>query len=235
MMEEPASNIAFNLKLQRSQTFQLRFDDNGHYNFSNIPRADFAMPKILTPEFEYNDIRGYLSPEDSFSDDTSDSTDMESPKPELSFSTSGLSPPPSMTRKSSSGTIPKSSALSDRHAQCRLSFGLPSNSEKDDYDDNSESYLDDAPTNQDQNEYADLLQTAYEEQQEEVTYCRDRIVRMTKKIQEQSKYAQDMMQTIHHRDEEITKMQTAMNRFRRLLKLKDDEIQDLLKIVQETC
>jgi hypothetical protein len=44
-----------------------------------------------------------------------------------------------------------------------------------------------------------------------------------------------MMQTIHHRDEEITKMQTAMNRFRRLLKLKDDEIQDLLKIVQETC
>ncbi|CAM0142886.1 unnamed protein product [Umbelopsis sp. WA50703] len=165
-------------------TMTLQYSRASNLSLYLINRYVFlSVPKILTPEFEYNDIRGYLSPEDSFSDDTSDSTDMESPKPELSFSTSGLSPPPSMTRKSSSGTIPKSSALSDRHAQCRLSFGLPSNSEKDDYDDNSESYLDDAPTNQDQNEYADLLQTAYEEQQEEVTYCRDRIVRMTKKIQ----------------------------------------------------
>ncbi|KAG2182140.1 hypothetical protein INT43_007067 [Umbelopsis isabellina] len=228
MMEEPTSNIAFNLKLQRSQTFQLRFDDNGHYNFSNIPHADFASPKILTPDFEYNDTRGYLNTEDSFSDATSDSTDVEQPSPEVNFSTSGLSPPPSMARKPSAETIPKSRTLSDRHAQCRLSFGLPSNTEIDDYNVNDdESYLAKSSMEQDRNEYTDLLQTAYEEQQEEITYCRDRI--------EQSKYAQDMMQTIHHRDEEINKMQTAMNRFRRLLKLKDNEIRDLLKIIQESC
>jgi hypothetical protein len=54
-------------------------------------------------------------------------------------------------------------------------------------------------------------------------------------IKKQSKLAREMMETIHHRDEEINKMQTAMDRFRRLLKLKDNDIEDLLKIIQESC
>lgn len=157
------------------------------------------MPKILTPDFEYNDTRGYLNTEDSFSDATSDSTDVEQPNPEMYFSTSGLSPPPCMARKPSSETIPKSSTLSDRHARCRLSFGLPSNTEIDIYNENDDqSYLAKSSTEQDRNEYTDLLQTAYEEQQEEITYCRDRIVRMTKRIQV-SKHTQmdDLKQAVY--------------------------------------
>lgn len=163
-----------------------------------------------------------------------------------------------MPRNPSTEQIPRSIALSDRRAQCRLSFGLPSDNESDDSDHAEDScFVASGDDIVDADKQSELLQSIFDEQQEEITLCRERIARMAKRIQvsrnklmivsshvtdgylfdvkEQSKSTRDMMQTIHHRDEDINKMQMAMNRFRRLLKLKDKDIQDLLKIIQESC
>lgn len=74
--------------------------------------------------------------------------------------------------------------LSDRRAQCRLSFGLPSDNECEDPKDEdlkdecsvaSDEHLLDGKT--------ELFQTIFEEQQQEILHGHERIERMTKSIQ----------------------------------------------------
>jgi hypothetical protein len=143
------------------------------------------VSKISTPTFEYSEWRTFPSgTEDGFSDDTSESTDMEPHSPDFATFMPGLSPAPCMPRKPSTERIPKSIVLSDRRAQCRLSFGLPSDNECEDPEDEdmkdgcsvaSEEHLLDGKT--------ELLQTIFEEQQEEILHGQERIERMTKSIQ----------------------------------------------------
>lgn len=143
------------------------------------------MSKISTPTFEYSEWRTFPSgTEDGFSDDTSESTDMEPHSPDFATLMPGLSPAPCMPRKPSTERIPKSIVLSDRRAQCRLSFGLPSDNECEDPEDEdmkddcsvaSEEHLLDGKT--------ELFQTIFEEQQEEILQGHERIERMTKSIQ----------------------------------------------------
>jgi hypothetical protein len=139
--------------------------------------------KFSTPNYEYSEWRTISSgtTEDGFSDDASESTDMEYHSLESANFTPALSPPPTMPRKPSTISIPRSSVLSDRRAKCRMSFGLSSdNDEEDDHDDDDDgsSTLSDVAIWD-----SDRLQSMFEEQQEEIAYCRDRISRMTKNTQ----------------------------------------------------
>lgn len=137
--------------------------------------------KFSTPNYEYSEWRTISSgtTEDGFSDDASESTDMESHSLESANFTPALSPPPTMPRKPSTISIPRSSVLSDRRAKCRMSFGLPSDNEDDEQeDDDCSSTLSDVAIWD-----GDRLQSMFEEQQEEIAYCRDRISRMTKNTQ----------------------------------------------------
>ncbi|CAO3663437.1 unnamed protein product [Umbelopsis ramanniana] len=213
----------------------MRFDSTEDFSYYTPSRSEYLASKFSTPNYEYSEWRTISSgtTEDGFSDDASESTDMEYHSLESANFTPALSPPPTMPRKPSTISIPRSSVLSDRRAKCRMSFGLSSDNddeEDDQEDDDCSSTLSDVAIWE-----GDRLQSMFEEQQEEIAYCRDRISRMTKNTQDQSKRAQDLIQTVHQRDEEISKMQMAMNRFRHLLQLKDKEIQDLLKIIQESC
>ncbi|KAI8584166.1 hypothetical protein K450DRAFT_218489 [Umbelopsis ramanniana AG] len=209
----------------------MRFDSTEDLSYYTPSRSEYLASKFSTPTYEYSEWRTFSSgtTEDGFSDDASESTDMEPHSLESANFMPALSPPPTMPRKPATISIPRSSVLSDRRAKCRMSFGLSSDEEDNEQEDDGSTLSDVAMWD------GDRLQLIFDEQQEEIAYCRDRISRMTKNTQDQSKRAQDLMQTIHQRDDEIGKMQMAMNRFRHLLQLKDKEIQDLLNVIQESC
>jgi hypothetical protein len=136
--------------------------------------------KISTPNYEYSEWRTFSSgtTEDGFSDDASESTDMESHSLESANFMPALSPPPTLARKPSTISIPRSSVLSDRRAKCRMSFGLSSDDEEEDDQEDDRSTLSDIALWD-----GDRLQLMFEERQEEIAYCRERISRMTKNTQ----------------------------------------------------
>ncbi|KAG2182907.1 hypothetical protein INT44_005888 [Umbelopsis vinacea] len=154
----------------------MRFDSTDDFSYYTPSRSEYLASKFSTPTYEYSEWRTISSgtTEDGFSDDASESTDMESHSLESANFMPALSPPPTLPRKPATISIPRSSVLSDRRAKCRMSFGLSSD-EEDEQEDDCSTLSDVAMWD------GDRLQ--FDEQQEEIAYCRDRIARMTKNTQ----------------------------------------------------